>query len=492
MKKCNLFLMSIVAMFAVVASVNAAAGDKRPDYAVNEGGKYFTCTVGDAETLEDALTMTWGPNGGKSCDDIILASGSTITVTKELDFGDKILWVGYDDDDTIETLKVAAGGKLTFGQDAGINLSDDGVLSVVDGGVIDSQTSITGLGDNGVVKVSGTGSTLKIYNNNGSESFGIDEVGTLEVTNGGTIEVTGANGGINAANIIVTDGTLNIHDNKNAGLKGKLTTTGDSIITVANNKKGLQLADGSSIGGNTFVEATGNTNGDIVLQGKKGNEVVTVTDNAKVNVTKVVKNNEGVTEKLVVDGTGAEFTYTSEDNQDYVVLKNGYITDNNETTPVNHVLYANHDIYIDENVTVKNTATTDIKVTTRDSKNSQTLTAGEEADYKVVKVTIGEADLILFVNDKLSDLNEVGAQKLEEFKTPEKGYSFEKLVDEDGNEVDENTAFTADVVLTAKFVKIPETEESAPNTLDASLTYVGLAVLCLGAIVVTFRKLRNN
>ena len=493
MRKSNLFLMGAVAMFAAVTSVNAAAGDSKPSYAENDGG-FFTCTVGDAATLEDATTKTWGTNGKKSCDEIILTSGSTITVTKELNFGDKILWVGYDDDNTKETLEVSAGGKLTFGQDGAINLSDDGVLSVVDGGVIDSQTSITGVGENGlgVVKVSGNGSTFKIHDTDSSETFGIDEVGTIEVTNGGTIEVTKAVGGINATNITVTDGTLNIHENTNLGLKGKLITTGDSTITVAKNKKGLQLADGSSIGGTTVVEATDNTTGDIILQGKKGNEVVTVTDDAKVTVTKVAKNNAQVTEKLVVDGTGAEFIYTSEENQDYVVLKNGYITDNKENSGINHILYADHDISIDENVTVKNTSTTDIKVTARDSKNSQTLATATQADYKVVKVTIGETDLILFVNDKLTDLNEAGAQKLEEFKTPEDGYTFEGLVDESDNEVDENTIFTTDVVLAAKFTKVPEPEEPAPETLDASCIYVGLAVLGLGATVVTVKKLRNN
>ena len=40
--------------------------------------------------------------------------------------------------------------------------------------------------------------------------------------------------------------------------------------------------------------------------------------------------------------------------------------------------------------------------------------------------------------------------------------------------------------------KIAEDEEEAPETLDAGLTYVGLAVLSLGATIISVKKLRNN
>ena len=40
--------------------------------------------------------------------------------------------------------------------------------------------------------------------------------------------------------------------------------------------------------------------------------------------------------------------------------------------------------------------------------------------------------------------------------------------------------------------KIAEDEEEAPETLDAGLTYVGLAVLSLGAAIISVKKLRNN
>lgn len=505
MKKLNLFVAAFLAMITAIVSVNAEAGDTKPEYVTKESG-LFVCTVDTNEEFVEATTVSWKNNNGKdkNCDIIRIASETTITISSEVNIGDKILEIGDDDDASVETLIVTAGGKLIVGQDGAVSASQNSVIEVSDGGIIDSQSSLNLYGKKGTsrVTVKGDGSEIKIHKTSGLEEYAIDDFATVEVLDGGKINITDAQGGINANNINVTDATVEITgthvddadelSEMTAGINGVLVTSGNAKLILTGNDIGLALKAGSSIGGNTVADVTGNTTAGIVLKGTEEGSMATIVDNASVTTTDVKLNGKKVKLQLVVDSTDAEFTYTSEENQDYVVLKNGYITDNATGSDINHVLYADHDVTLEQNETVKNTADTAIKVTARDSKNSQTLEAGTKADYQVIKVTIGEEDLILFVNEKLADLNEAGAKKLEEFKTPQEGYTFDGLVNANDETMDENVALTEDVVLTAKFTKIPVVEEPAPNTYDAGLALVGLAVLGLGATVVTVRKLRNN
>ena len=79
--------------------------------------------------------------------------------------------------------------------------------------------------------------------------------------------------------------------------------------------------------------------------------------------------------------------------------------------------------------------------------------------------------------------------------TPKDGYKLGELVvtDADGNTVKvTNGKFVmpkSDVTITATFVKADNTN---PNTYDAGLTYVGLALAALGLGTISIKKLRKN
>ena len=414
MKKKFMGVTLAIASMFFIGNVSAET-TQRPDYA--KGG---TCTVSDFSKFKEALTITWGAQGNKSCDVVAVADGSTITITEAIEITDKTIWIGYDDE-TPTKLQVAAGGKITFDSDSTIILADSGTLEVVNGGIIDGQSSIYS-NNTGKLIVDGENSKINLHDSaKGSEDggiFGLD----VEVKNKGSIAVTNMQYGIevtdNNNKLTVDGGTVSVTGSKGYGISGNLVTQNDAQVTTTNNNYGLKLKSGSSIGGNTILNSTGNKTGDLALVDNTGG-TVTIAENAQVTVDKIVNGNAKNKATLAINGDGTKVIYNTDENS-LVIPLNGTIT-----TSDNTIRYANHDITITDTVTVKNTSSQPIKIKTSDMKDDTgiTLSANGSNTIQVEKITINGHTYTVLAGTKQEDIkliaNETPTKQKEEAKDPE-------------------------------------------------------------------------
>ena len=341
------------------------------------------------------------------------------------------------------------------------------------------------------------GGTITGYNGVRVYGDGTTDANTKFTMNGGTINAVGS-------------GVITSHDNSEIYLYGGTITAADATnqatvggdaVAVNHDKKGKLVIGKEDGTGPTITGETGVAikKGDITIQGgsvtangdyrenptknDNGTEdtgaaisvTTTDTEGATVNITggKLTSENgnayyegvatgrTGVTSKVTETISGGEFT--SAEGKPAVVATNGkFITGGTFSSDVTTYTAAN----LSQSQSGVVGKVSDVNVT--DSKNG-TVTSDKEnaAEGEEVTLTIKPAD----------------------------GYVLDTLVvtDSEGNEIEViDGVFVmpgSDVTVKATFVA---EEEEAPETFDAGLTYIGLALIALGTIAISVRKLRNN
>ncbi len=374
------FSILTIVTISMSTSVYAEANTK-PNYAVNKGG-YITCTVADNNQFKEASTITWGNSGKKKCDEIVIKEGSTITVSEEINLGDKLLTIG---DEQSTTLEVTTGGKITFDEEGTIQLGDYGILKVISGGIVDGKDSIFGTGENntGKIIVDGANSKINIHDNTAELGiFGLN----IEVNNQGTIEVSKMSAGIEVTennSLTINGGKVITNNNNTYGISGNLNSNNGEITANNNKNYGLKLKAGSTIGGNTNLTSTGNSKGDLALTDKNEGEVI-IADNASVTIDSISKGNDNNKTTLKVNGDGSKLNYSSSE-EGLVKVINSTVTTAGKT-----IRYADHDIEVDETTTVVNTSNSPIKVKTSDMKDNTGITLESNSGEQTIEVLLVE------------------------------------------------------------------------------------------------------
>lgn len=390
-KKLLGMLFSIASLMLICISSVAAEEAQKPDYAKNG-----VCTVDTNDKLVEAANITWKNNKGndKSCDEIIVKNGISLVLNEELNLGDKLLHIGYEDDNSA-TLTIGAGGKITY-NDGGIYIDEVSTLTVAAGGEINGKTTIMGDGQ-GTGKLIVTG---KVNISGDQENDGILNL-DVEVSNGGEIAISNMNGGIDAEDnkVVVNGGTITVTNNNTYGILGKIITEGNAKVVSTGNKKGLRLKADSSFDGTTILTVTGNEM-DIALNDTKGG-VVTIGENAKVTVGSIAKNGNGNKAIITMNGDGVNFIYTSAEDG-LIIPINGTISTEDLT-----VRYADHDIVVDDNTLVTNTSDKAIKVRTADMKEGTgvTIETGKSEDIQLKKIIVDGKEYTVIVGTNIEDIN---------------------------------------------------------------------------------------
>ena len=144
-------------------------------------------------------------------------------------------------------------GDLTIGVSGTgtLNIQNGGVVSNVNG-KIDPERLPTGVG---TVTVDGAGST---WNNSGALSVGINGTGTLNIQNGGVVNVGGGAGAVTLAQNAGSFGTLNIGNGGGAGtLNAASITGGAGTATINFNHSDAAYTFAPQIAGNIALNKLG-------------------------------------------------------------------------------------------------------------------------------------------------------------------------------------------------------------------------------------------
>ncbi len=135
MKKLKLFVVSMLAMGLSIGAVSAAAVD-RPAYANADQ----ECIVDNVNDLEAAISAKWN-NNKKSCQDIILKSGSNITLDRDLVFnGDGDLEA--KEGDIVLDLN---GHTITFTNDNSFSIEDVANVELKNGTIVSESTGLSAI-----------------------------------------------------------------------------------------------------------------------------------------------------------------------------------------------------------------------------------------------------------------------------------------------------------------------------------------------------------
>ena len=120
-------------------------------------------------------------------------------------------------------------------------------------GKIDREGPLAGIG---TVTVDGVGST---WNNSGALSMGISGTGTLNIQNGGVVNVGGGAGAVTLAQNAGSFGTLNIGNGRAAGTLNAASITGGAGTAIINfNRQRFSLTYfATQIAGNIAVNKQG-------------------------------------------------------------------------------------------------------------------------------------------------------------------------------------------------------------------------------------------
>ncbi len=403
LKRISGFLMIAVMSLAFNMTANAE---------VTRDSNAKICKVTDTTDLTTAL----GYNGSASdakCEAIEI--DGEITIASKVDFGDRTLIIGENGKVTVN------GGELVFtnttttqfvtgsnmprnyaivlkGANSALNITNGGKVNIT-GNYTTSSTSNTGgiTGYNGsayyqgTVTVSGEGSALNIT----KMECGMQGLNKLDIKDNGSVKVTNSMGfGITGdKDITLNNGNLTV-TNGVSGVKGKITSEGDSTITVTGNTStGITLVGDSNIGGTTKVNATGNATSsgkDISLDGN-----AIISSSANVTATKI-GSVPGENNKLTVTGAGVVFEYETVDesagaNVDFtqgVVINNNTITVKGDVSANNINVAKGQELVIEEDA----------------DATKLTISAEEGAillnkSAKAVNVKVGDDNLTLVKNN---------------------------------------------------------------------------------------------
>ncbi len=333
--------------------------------AVNSG----TISLKDTDNADGTISKLLSGTGSLSNQGVIVLGDKTGTITN--DNWDKLL-----------TELVTDGGNFTNGGMI-VNSKNETIFS--DGTVIDENTTVGNITDNGSIKVdkdvtiSGTeGNTLTDVtinaegnltlagkDNNTGAGVSIDKNSEINVSKDKTVTVTGTENTIGGTVNLVDNGKLEIAENsqttisgtvsQSSGEGGSVVNKGDLVIDNAEIKVGITTDEKNSTGKVTIIDST--------VEEVKASEIQVgkeeITDdfwnmfagNTKMRMFAVANAepeiSQSIINKDITSETGLHITENS--------IYNGNVTVNGETGR-STLAIMDSDVEFNKNVTVKNTA----------------------------------------------------------------------------------------------------------------------------------------
>ena len=557
MKKINLFLMSIVAMFVAVVSVNAASLPNAQDNVITLTGDVtldstYQVTSGQTITIDlNGHTLT-GPATGYTIDNLgtlsIKDSGSTkgkivgnasnnsSTVRNN---GTSLIIDGVTIESPFICVKNETDKTAEIKNSNLTTTTSTDYESILNYGILTATDSVLTASNRGtsVLSMNGATTTLNNCELNAKTPVGTDTnttvnvnggkiVGTLGTTQKGTLKVTGkveAKLSSNVTRYLQSGSNLVVSEDDVISQNYEI---GDGVtLTVEENVKFnfiKKVGSSTSVGSITVKGGTveGTINGAKVYN-KTNTTYYGLLEQALVNTVADTTNDLVLLEDTDESTTVWNKQNKLNNNKDVNLDLNGH------TLKGDIVNNADKTLTIEDETgegklegTISNSGTLTIEngnfnnVPTTENGGSTTLNGGTYPNDQLTNATIPEDKelvenedgtySILYKSADFSKLDEAVKKALELLKNKDK-YTTESVEALETALEADNDALRAlrldgqediDAVTAAINEAIDgletKTEKDAPETLDAASAYIGLAVLSLGASIVTVRKLRNN
>lgn len=437
-----------------------------------------TLTVSNVTISSNDRTVQVNPQQAGQKAEFILESGKIVSTNTTSKTRTIFLW---GDNTNASSAKVTINGGEVV---APINVKDSAAINLGSTGASGTELVING-------------GTITGYNGVRLYGDGSKDENTKFTMNDGTITAVGS-GVITShdnTEIYLYGGTITAQDQDNQANVG-----GDAV--AVNHDKAGKLVIGKEDGtGPTVTGETGVAiqDGDITIQGGD----ITATGEYRENPT---KNDDGTEDT----GAAVSVTTTSNDKKPKVNITGGKITSENGNAYYEGVAEGRSDVtsQVTESITGGEFIAAEGKdsvVSTKENFISGGTFSSNVMEYAAQSYgqsQSGVVGVVHKVNIKESENGTITAntdaaedEEVTITVTPKDGYKLGELVvtDADGNTVKvTNGKFVmpkSDVTITATFVKADNTN---PNTYDAGLTYVGLALAALGLGTISIKKLRNN